>query len=181
MMGEENEKSYTAMAYLIKGFALFVAVGVIALFGKLFYGMTDASQETITDAASTNQCMKQRIHAYSPEIGAISKSTLWGYERECKLIKEYQYQTQNIHSAPKYDYCIDLNGYPGVHYDGHAYDLTGTNGFMQTESRGVRCMTKSEFIDYVSALRRNDENHLHELHKILEMKSIKFYGESDDI
>jgi hypothetical protein len=96
MTSEENDKFNTVAAYFIKGFACFLAISVIALLGKLFYGLTDASQQTITEAAAVNQCMKQRILAYRPENGAINKSTLWDYERECKLIREYQLQTQNV-------------------------------------------------------------------------------------
>lgn len=93
--GTEVDLSITAMAFLIKAVIVIVIVGVCALLGKLFYGLTDASKESIAQAAQ-DECMKAHILSYRAENGAINKSTLWDYERDCDLKSEYQKQVGSI-------------------------------------------------------------------------------------
>jgi hypothetical protein len=94
-LGAEVDLSITVMAFLIRFGIVIVIVGVCALLGKLFYGLTDASKESIAQAAE-NECMKAHILSYRAENGAINKSTLWDYERDCELKSEYQKQVEEI-------------------------------------------------------------------------------------
>ena len=91
----EDDLSITATVFLIRFVIVIVVVGVCALLGKLFYGLTDASKESIALAAK-DDCMKAHILSYRAENGAINKSTLWDYERDCDLKSEYQKQVGSI-------------------------------------------------------------------------------------
>lgn len=94
---EKVDLSDRVLGYLLCLISIIVVVGSFAVFGKMTYGSFEASQESLEEAAK-DDCIKAHIRSYNHKNGTITKSSLWDFERDCDLKKQYKKQIELVDS-----------------------------------------------------------------------------------